>query len=230
MALLNRSPEWDRLYDAHGRLQGGLSSLEELAKAISINSGKDRGQEAMDDEEDEIEPAKELPVHDPTLSLDSDEDMIPDEEPGSSDDEVMEEITMYEAKASPSSSLAVPLTSSPAALSPTGSPTSLRSPVLGRKNSTDSLGSTSTSKARSRKSSKQSLRRGTTTDSTKNFIPIGERLKQRFLELNVLSTLLVCVVHFSVKDPPHGFNRICSSSSHGTISFTALFTILFTRY
>lgn len=193
MALLNRAPEWDRLYDAQGRLQGGLSSLEELAKVISIASGTNRDQDAMDDEEDETEPAKELPVHDPSISVDSDEDMIPDDEPGSSDDEAMEEINMYEVKSSPLSSLTIPLSSSPAlSVSPLGSPSSRRSPGLHRKGSTDSVTSTA-SRARSRRDSKQSLRRGTGTEAAKDFVPLGERLKQRFLELDVLSTLLVRV-------------------------------------
>lgn len=229
MTLLNRAPEWDRLYDSQGRLQGGLSSLEELAKVISIASGNNRDQEAMDDEEDEIEPAKELPVHDPSISLDSDEDMIPDDEPGSSDDEVMEEINMYESKASPLSSLAIPLSSSPAmSASPLGSPTSRRSPILHRKNSTDSATST-TSRARSRRDSKQSLRRGTATETAKDFVPLGERLKQRFLELDVLSTLLVCIHHYSSSSIAEMACRTCSSNSRGTISCTALSTTSSTK-
>jgi hypothetical protein len=95
MSIVNRSSEFDHLYDNMGRLQGGLSALEELAKVISIGNGADRDADAMDDREDSIEPAKELPVSTgrPMLSLDSDEDMIV-EEPGSSDDEAMEEISM----------------------------------------------------------------------------------------------------------------------------------------
>jgi len=183
MALLNRSPEYDHMYDSQGRLQGGLSALEDLAKVISIASANNRDQEPMDDQEDEIEPAKELPIHDPSLSLDSDEDMIADDEPGSSDDETMEEIAMYDDnKASPSALLSLHLSSSPVALissSPvSGSPRSLR------RRSSDSLGSTAKSRPRG---SRQSSRKSTITETPKDFVPLGERLKQRFLELDVFS-------------------------------------------
>ena len=51
MSLLNRSPEYDHLYDAEGRLQGGLSSLEELAQVIAIGNGSGDN-DGMDDDDD----------------------------------------------------------------------------------------------------------------------------------------------------------------------------------
>jgi len=193
MAILNRSSEFDHLYDNMGRLQGGLSSLEELAKVISIGNGADRDTDAMDDREDSTEPANELPVSTgrPMLSHDSDEDMIV-EEPGSSDDEAMEEISMSPLPMSvplpPESSSPVqntvrtpPQSTSPAPDSPTYTTSQKRK-------STDSFGSGTVHQMS--KSSRQNSRK-TLSSSTRMGLPLGERLKKRFLELNVLSTLLV---------------------------------------
>jgi serine/threonine-protein phosphatase 6 regulatory subunit 3 len=194
MSISNRSPEFDHLYDNMGRLQGGLSALEELAKVISIGNGADRDADAMDDREDSIEPAKELPVSTgrPTLSLDSDEDMIV-EEPGSSDDETMEEISMSPGPISaplppePSSPVQNTVRTPPQSTSPIlGSPTHITSQ---KRKSTDSFGSGSIHRSMS-KSSRQNSRK-TLSSSTRTSLPLGERLKNRFLELNVLSTLLV---------------------------------------
>ena len=193
MSIVNRSSEYDHLYDNIGRLQGGLSVLEELAQVISIGSGGDRGGDAMDDREDSVEPAKELPVSTghPILSLDSDEDMIV-EEPGSSDDETMEEISISPSPVSASlppessSPVQTKLITPPRSTSPApGSPTYATSQKRG---STESFGSGSVH--RMSKSSRQNSRR-TLSSSTKVSLPLGERLKKRFLELNVLSTLLV---------------------------------------
>ena len=102
MTLLNRPREFDHLYDASGRLQGGLSALEQLAQVIAIGAGGDEPDEDDMDDEDggDVEPAHDFPVHnaqnDSSSLLDSDEDMSGDDEPGSSDDDAMEEIAMYE--------------------------------------------------------------------------------------------------------------------------------------
>lgn len=102
MALLNRPPEYSHLYDAEGRLQGGLSALEELARVIALNTGEERDRDAPMRSQDEIAPSRELPVtnsvHSDSSLLDSDEDMSSDDEPGSSDDDsvTMEELGMDE--------------------------------------------------------------------------------------------------------------------------------------
>ena len=175
-----------------GRLQGGLSALEELAKVISTGNGADRDADAMDDE-GSVEPAKELPISTgpPMISLDSDEDMIV-EEPGSSDDEEMEEISMSPGPDSATlpPELPSPLQTaghvSPQSISPSsGGPTHTTSK---KRNSTESLGSGSVH--RMSKNSRQNSRK-TLSSSIKISLPLGERLKKRFLELNVLSTLLV---------------------------------------
>jgi len=193
MSILNRSSEFDHLYDNMGRLQGGLSALEELAKVISIGNGAERDADAMDDREDSIEPAKELPVSTgrPMLSLDSDEDMIV-EEPGSSDDEAMEEISMSPLP----TSATLPPESAPPAQNTVCPPPQSISPVPGsptytasqKRKSTDSFGSGSIH--RTGKSSRQNSKK-TLSSSTRMSLPIGEMFKKKFLELNVLSTLLV---------------------------------------
>lgn len=199
MAILNRSSEFDHLYDNMGRLQGGLSALEGLAKVISIGNGADRDADAMDDDEDSIEPAKELPVSTgrPTLSLDSDEDMIV-EEPGSSDDEAMEEISMSPP---PISAPLPPESSSPVPNSPSHTTSQKRK-------STDSFGSGSIHRSMS-KSSRQNSKK-TLSSGARMSLPLGERFKKRFLELNVLSTLLVshvllCLIHENLPISSVGF-------------------------
>ena len=107
MSLLNRPANYSQMYDSEGRLQGGLGGLEELAHVIALNgsyrtAGDGEGEEGMGvNERDEIEPALDFPIHgasgDEMLGSDDDEGMTDSEgEPGSSDDEVMEEIVMYD--------------------------------------------------------------------------------------------------------------------------------------
>ncbi len=195
MSLLNRGPEYHHLYDSIGRLQGGLSALEELAQVIAIGNGSGDN-DGMDDEEDEVESVHEFPVsHAPSSSLvDSDEDMSGGE-PGSSDDEAMEEIAMYDsprADPSPPSNQAPARVGSPITLSPSiplNGPGDISS-FPQRQNSWNSDAEGSRSRPRSR-DSRRSLRRST-RDLLAGRPVLGERLKQRFLEANVASTLLVC--------------------------------------
>lgn len=211
MSLLNRPAEYDHLYDTEGRLQGGLSALEELAQVIAMNSGGDRDQDGMDDEdEDEMEPAHEFPVstasHDSVSLSDSDEEMS---ETGSSDDDPMEEIPMNE------DSLQVKVTSSPQPLPETplerfpsaGSSNSLSAAeaVTRRKSSTDS--DSSTQRPRSSSSRRSTRRTSTMEVQATGAIVLGERLKQRLLEVNVASTLLVCSWPTFEGDPYLGLSQ-----------------------
>lgn len=201
MSLLNRPPEYDHLYDSEGRLQGGLSALEELAQVIAIGAGNDRSNDNIDeDETDDMEPAHEFPVsaaheHD----IESDDDMSGDEASGSEDD-AMEDIAMYEesrpVNGSPSNPLEMPLERTPIALTSTGSSPTLTSTQLTMVPSRQSSGSDSdSSTARPRSSnSRRSLRRSMTvdtTDTSTGTLVLGDRLKKRFLDTNVASTLLV---------------------------------------
>jgi serine/threonine-protein phosphatase 6 regulatory subunit 3 len=110
MSLLNRPSNYSQMYDSEGRLQGGLGGLEELAHVIALNGSYRSDGDGMDedgmgiDERDEIEPALDFPIRgaggaigDEMLGLDDDDEGMTDsDEPGSSDDEVMEEIVMYD--------------------------------------------------------------------------------------------------------------------------------------
>lgn len=203
MSLLNRPCEFDHLYDSEGRLQGGLSALEELAQVIAIGAGNDRDEDNIDDENDEMEPAHEFPVsaaHD-SSSLDSDDDMSGD----SSDDDAMEDISMYDESNSLSGSVSslpeTPLERFPSATlssSPMSSPSLHASQLtpLTPVQSRHSSGSDAESIPRPRSaSSRRSNRRSVALDTPKEPGPLvlGERLKLRFLEANVASTLLVSV-------------------------------------
>ncbi|KAI0636560.1 SIT4 phosphatase-associated protein-domain-containing protein [Trametes polyzona] len=201
MSLLNRSPEYDHLYDSEGRLQGGLSALEELAQVIAIGNGSGDNDGMDDDETDEVESAHEFPVsHAPASNLtDSDDDMSGDE-PGSSDDDAMEEIAMYDSPApdpspapsgSPSSIAESPAASpSPSAQSPSPStsPSDIAAFPQHRQNSWSSDTEGPVARPRSA-SSRRSVRRST-RDTLAGRPVLGERLKQRFLEVNVCSSLL----------------------------------------
>lgn len=203
MSLLNRPAEYDHLYDSDGRLQGGLSALEELAQVIAIGAGNDNDDDNLDDDENEdMEPAHEFPVsaaheHD----IESDEDMSSDE---TSDDDTMEDIAMYEephaVNGSSPSLPEIPLERCSIAVAASPSPTVTSTEltmVASRQNSgSDSEGSLTRPRSNS---SRRSTRRSLTADTTippPESLVLGERLKQRFLECHVASTLLVCVLKY----------------------------------
>lgn len=201
---MNRGAEFDNLYDTDGRLQGGLQGLEELAKVIAIASGEDQNRDKMDEDNDEIEPAMELPVsnasrNSPSL-IDSDEDMSSDDDdPGSSDDDAMEEITMYDEH-TPSTNLASPLPQPPilvpsspnAAVLPSPSELAAQGAAHGSNQSLPGSDSEGGLKRKTSTHSRRSAKRRTTADSIKEpRLCVGERLKKRFLDFNVLATLLV---------------------------------------
>ena len=209
MSLLNRPAEFNYLYDADGRLQGGLTALEDLANVISMGTGEDGDNDAMDDGTDEMEPAMELPVRatsqDDASLLDSDEDMSDGVGPGSSDDDPMEDITI---PTSPNpSSVPIPNPPSPAVASsppdafspppsssPPSSPSISVSEVPRRRSSSNaSLSSNGSMRTKRAGGSKRSSRRFTLQDNTQPdvSIPVGERFKQRLLDAKVLSAVLV---------------------------------------
>jgi hypothetical protein len=210
MSLLNRSPDFNHLYDSEGRLQGGLSALEELALVIASNTSDDRGPETMDEGNDDVEPARELPVtnpsHDSPSMIDSDEDMSDeDDEPGSSDDDAMEEIVMYDEPnpqlnltASPGEvqleqpPIIVPSSPNAASL-PSPSEIAAQGAALSRAGSfgQGSDSDVSTVGPRSHGSRRSSRRAATLDPSPDAPIPIGEKLKRHFLDMHVLSSLMV---------------------------------------
>ena len=207
MSLLNRSAAFAHVYDSDGRLQGGLAGLEELAQVIALNSNSDREADDMheDIEDDEEGPAPSLafPVRNPagdSSSLDSDDDMTGSEEPGSSDDEAMEEIAMYDEPLSPIPvsqglpQLTVAASPENTALSESPDPSAKgTSPGLAVESSpeTRSPALTSRSSGRSSRRSSRSRRRLTLEGSTETLLPVGEQLKRRWLDHGVLVTMIV---------------------------------------
>ncbi|OBZ65736.1 Extragenic suppressor of kinetochore protein 1, partial [Grifola frondosa] len=200
MSLLNRSAEYDHLYDSEGRLQGGLSALEELAQVIAIGSGNDHDQDGMDEENDDMEPAHEFPVshgsHGASSLIDSDDDMSGDE-PGSSDDDAMEEIAMYDeppmehstnASSQDTMEQLPTIVASPPDMTPiSSSPSDVSAFPRHRQWSSDLEAPGSRPRS---SSSRRSIRRSNTQDTNSGPPVLGERLKQRFLETHVSSTLL----------------------------------------
>ncbi|KAF9014193.1 SIT4 phosphatase-associated protein-domain-containing protein [Cyathus striatus] len=200
MSLLNRPSAFSRLYDSEGRLQGGLSALEDLANVITLNTGGDRETESMSLSQDEIEPALELPISSihgsPTFN--SDDDMS--SEPGSSDDEAMEEIAMYDEPSSsfdlspPTTPESLPRSTSEASTSPSVSftPASERSAGTQPARTPEDMATIAPRSPTVSHTSRRSLKRerANTADSASEGLPIGEQLKRRLLDLNLLSTVL----------------------------------------
>lgn len=209
MSLLNRSAEFDLLYDSEGRLQGGLSALEDLARVIAVGSENDE-QRALGVDVDEMEPAQELPVSVGSAELanieysDDDEDMSGDEGHGSSDD-AMDDIDISGGPpgltppmpSSDEESLQQPpliVPSSPNATSlPSPTEIASRRSSVSRKTSADATSPVTPS---NRTKSMQSLIFDTGKEPSKS-LPVGDRLKLRFAETRVLSTLLVSLWRLS---------------------------------
>ncbi|TRM61242.1 SIT4 phosphatase-associated protein-domain-containing protein [Schizophyllum amplum] len=209
MTLLNRPSTFADMYDADGRLQGGLEGMERLGQVISPAQRRDE-----DDNMDDVEPAMEFPVSSASRNspsgFDSDDDM--GSEPGSSDDEAMEEIVMAEdpstsVSASPASQRA-PLSASPQtsafscsprssnfSTSPNAGSTLSSSPETSTtvpsliSDSTESIGSTAGARSRSRRSSRRRTTMEESVTATQ-MMPIGEQLKQRWLDLDILSSIM----------------------------------------
>ncbi|KAF8969575.1 SIT4 phosphatase-associated protein-domain-containing protein [Flammula alnicola] len=204
MSLLNRSASFSHMYDSEGRLQGGLAGLEELAQVIALNSNNESGNEAMDESNDETAPALEFPVRNPSddsASLDSDDDMSNSEdEPGSSDDEAMEEIAMYDDPPLSPIPFHQPLPLLTVAASPENNAASSESLesrsssgnlyAPGSSPDSDASGMTSRSSGRGSRRSSRSRRRATLEGSKDPLLPIGEQLKRCLLEKNVLVTII----------------------------------------
>lgn len=246
MSLLNRPPALDNLYDSEGRLQGGLSALEDLARVIAIGAGTDE-QSLIEDEADEMEPAQELPVSVASAEMsvldyiDEDDDMSGSEGHSSGED-VMEEIDMtdsHQATPPPVSPreedtvehppLIVPSSPNAASL-PSPSEIASQGAALTRRLSA-SLTDSDRSSVRSRPasiSSRRSLKRSVI--ELAGHMPIGDKLKQCFADAKVLPSLLVCAKLHCAQLPPDGGIRICFSNFPGIISCTALYMTSCTRY
>ena len=215
MSLLNRSPAFAHVYDSEGRLQGGLTGLEELAQVLALGGNNDNEQEAMDESNDDEQPEElAFPVRNPNEDslIDSDDYMSGSEDdPGSSDDEAMEEIVMFDEPPlspipfrEPSVVLDGGVSSSPENTALSESPSShdsrflsadANAGMLGSSPDTERSGMTSRSSTSGRGSrrSSRSRRRPTLESSVETHVPVGELMKRRWLEENVLGTMIVSI-------------------------------------
>ncbi|KAJ3922136.1 SIT4 phosphatase-associated protein-domain-containing protein [Lentinula edodes] len=198
MALLNRPLRYQHLYDAEGRLQGGLGGLEELARVISLGNEDEDGDvhrfDGNDEMDTEIEPALELPISSASstsnasslLDSDEDEDMSASSEDDSMD---MEEIAMYDEPQMQSTAEPPPL--SPEVDMHAAEPTESNSvpPSVSAEN-IGPLRHGSVSSLPTRRNSRRSTLPSASAPSAEAPLVVGERLKKRFLELNVLGVLL----------------------------------------
>lgn len=208
---------FSHMYDSEGRLKGGLAGLEELAQVIAMNSSNERAAENMDETDDETAPSMEFPVrnaaYDDSGSLDSDDDMTDSgDEPSSSDDEAMEEIAMYDEtplSPIPFATSLPPVSSSPISESnvglspsehnvpsspspsPSSSPSATSNPTTPGSDADSGRLSASRTSGRGSRRSSRSRRRLTMEGSRDTLLPVGEQLKQRWLDENVLGTMIV---------------------------------------
>ena len=221
MSLLNRPSGYGPVYDEEGRLQGGLAALEELAHVIAGSSERESEDQEGDaegiHEARELPVAGQHP-HPPARDYDEDEDEDSDDsisdddsedDSGSSRDEeprapetrrlghhsrqpsgtdLTPPVTPPALPNSPTPPVMVPASPTPHLAS---SPTLLTSsPSSSRASKTPSPSHTASRKASMNLRASGSRSNSHMGHSTVNE-PVGDRLKRRYLELNVASTLLV---------------------------------------
>jgi len=200
MSLLNRGASGGPVYDSVGRLTGGLAAMEELARVIAISTGDEsqRDDRTEEEEEDMSESREGLPVTasvsssitDASSLLSDSEGDLSDASDGSLDDFPVSAPRPPSTTPSPLDS---PFQRSPVIV-PSSPITSIRrgalTPVLS--SSPSGYNSRRTSRSRSRASSSAKRRR----ETDREIVPIGDLVKQRFIELNVISTVVVSNVSF----------------------------------
>ncbi|KZV96148.1 SAPS-domain-containing protein [Exidia glandulosa HHB12029] len=194
MSLLNRPTSSGPVYDSVGRLTGGLSAMEELARVIAINTGDDsqRADDRVDEDEDEeLSEAQELPVSTSIASMTDSSSLLSDSEGDLTDDG--SDVSLDEFPVStprpPSQSPSPSPQDSPYQTSPIIIPSSplesLRRGALTPSLSASGRNSRRTSRSRSRASSAKRIR-----ESDREVFPIGDVVKQRFIDLNVINTMV----------------------------------------
>lgn len=107
--MLNRSSEFDSLYDSEGRLQGGLAALGTLAKVIHPEGGVEMQSNGSVSKENEEEST--LPSTLPSLSSKSPPST--EREANSSEDGSLEEIAVDDEKDTPPPDTSPPIPSLP---------------------------------------------------------------------------------------------------------------------
>ncbi|CEL59658.1 Extragenic suppressor of kinetochore protein 1 OS=Schizosaccharomyces pombe (strain 972 / ATCC 24843) GN=ekc1 PE=1 SV=2 [Rhizoctonia solani AG-1 IB] len=196
MSLLNRRRGFGPTYDEHGRLTGGLDALEQLARVIDPNVSSDGIMDQSLDS-DTVQDPKELPVSSASTdcsSLTSEDGVSVDEEHTDLEEDLASSRgSTMSASAQPSSGPTVPPSGPLADAAQDGSsetdpfsdPESTVGPIEMSTPRTD-VSSSNTSTVRH---SPVAEHYGATVDRNA-FEPSGDILKQRMIDLNVVSTIL----------------------------------------
>lgn len=189
MALLNRSPGSGPVYDQDGRLQGGLSALEELARVISVGNEESNESEDVNNDSQDVVEAKELPVHSlsshssrstdsSSLASDSDSELS-----DHSSDDALDDVPVSEH-----SEALFPIRTrsrEPLSIHVSSDISITTSPDINRANS-------SVQSSHNSGTGDLSLMSNSDLPSvTFKILPVGDILKKRFMEADVVSTLLV---------------------------------------
>lgn len=232
MALLNRPQGTGPHYDEQGRLVGGLSGLEELAKLVSSNNESGQGSPKSDGDED---PAYGMSDH-TERPKSADASSISSGSTGGVDvDDILEEVHFDDDDPiEPIKQVALgssPVSASSSEKKPdSGDSVTEKLPNLvitepPAPSAEDAAGPSPSSDKTVIKS-----RKGKAPEASSSGETSGDKLKQRFLDLNVIPRLLVR------RTGPAGLYyqltttyRIYSSSSPSTTSSTTSFMTCCTR-
>lgn len=202
MSLLNRRRGFGPSYDEQGRLMGGLDALEQLARVIDPNVSSETMMDQSTDS-DTARDAKELPVSSASTecsSIISDDGVSVDDEHADLDDAQLEDSPLSKSSSKgpsdqtyPATNTVMPSTNStthpsPEVLDPFSDP----EPSHGSSDISTPRTEASSSNTSTVRHSPTDDHFGSVADRT-TFEPSGDILKQRMIDLNIVSTILVSV-------------------------------------
>ncbi|KAH7107640.1 SAPS-domain-containing protein [Auriculariales sp. MPI-PUGE-AT-0066] len=201
MSLLNRPGVNGPVYDSVGRLTGGLAAMEELARVIAIGTGEEsqRDERQEEEEEDMAQSREGLPVTaSVSSSMTDSSSLLSDSEDLSADDASDGSFDDFPVSTPrPPSTTPSPL-DSPFQRSPVIVPSSPISSI--RRGSMTPVLGTSPSGYNSRRASRSRSRASSSTkrirEADREIVPIGDLVKQRFIDLNVISTVVDLFFNF----------------------------------
>lgn len=246
MTILNRLPETGPKYDEQGRLLGGLKALEDLARVVSPGFSGDespRGFEPPEDPAFALTESRAVPVAGDNGSVGSSDSSSTDDDGVSSVDveDVLEDVhfddeeSPHEAR-KPNDSNSRPELAKASSSLPSHST---------EKSSSRQLSDLSLTHAPSRRSPEISLpspssdktvvkpESSTPISSPPQNLLSGDVMKQKFLDLNIVSTLLVSGGELAdeyARGSDDTVIRTFSSSFPSITSSTTLFTTYCTRF
>jgi serine/threonine-protein phosphatase 6 regulatory subunit 3 len=192
MSLLNRRRGFGPSYDEHGRLMGGLDALEQLARVIDPNVSSDAMMDQSVDS-DTARDSRELPVSSASAgsSIISDDGVSVDDEHGELDDLQPEDQTVSRPLSKVPSDQGNPvMPTANASSDSTIDPFSDPEPNFGSSDISTPRTEASSSNTSTVRHSPVEEHFGSIPDRT-GFEPSGDILKQRMIDLNIVSTILV---------------------------------------